>query len=160
MGRVGLAGRIDAPPNRMPQSISVTLPAEYGLGGLDELFGEPQDYGHKKRRVLVTPIDNAFMVEFPVVYHIVVWFIPPLGVVPKRPPPPFFVVQIPDEADEVYAIGLIGDRLEYKVFDKRTRTEKSPKHSDWIVEGQKYEPSEINEGDVWYLRIRFVRNAA
>jgi hypothetical protein len=127
------------------------------MGGLDEFFAAPQDYGHRTRTALATVSDGKFTAEFEVIYHTFMWLIPPLGHIPRHPPPPFFVVRFPETLDEIYVVGLVDDRIEYKVFDTHTWAEKLPQDSVWKVEGHKYEAAENGDGNTWYLHVRLER---
>ncbi len=160
IGRVGVAGSIDAPSDRMPQSFRVTLPGTYGLGGLDEVFGKPQYYGHQSRTVLATVTRGEFSAEFDVGYHATFWLIPPVGPIPKHPPPPYFALRFPDAPDEVYLVGVVDDRIKYKVFDANKNVEIQPQDGTWLIEGRRYEPTENGARETWYLHVGLARNAS
>lgn len=98
------------------ETIEFFLPAAYGLGGLDRHFGEPEDYGHQDRRFSATTDERGeFMCDLgESVYHATMWFLPPLGMRPRRPPPLFLLVKVPRCGGEYYAVQTWDG--EYKVF--------------------------------------------
>ncbi len=119
IGRISVAGEIvskngEPVPN---EKIEIVLPAAYGLGGLDKYFGEPEDYGNRTQTYDLTTGPNGKFAQ-PLgehVYHISFWLLPPLGGFPRRPPPPFLLIRLPDRGDEVYAIETWSG--EFKVLD-------------------------------------------
>ena len=62
------------------------------LGGLDEYFGKPEDYGHHDRiNILDVSEEGIFKgAEDEVLYHMTFWLLPPLGIIPKTPPKPYY----------------------------------------------------------------------
>ena len=86
LGRIALSGTVES---TKPLVLKVTLPMEYGLSRLDLAFSDPNDFGHTDQRVDIDVDESEFHHEFPpVIYHILMWFIPPLGSYPKQPPEP------------------------------------------------------------------------
>lgn len=158
IGSVGLIGNFNPMSGNPPQNVNVTLPATYGLGGLDQWFGEPEDYGHKERNLSAVISGGEFKAYFRVVYHVAYWLIPPLGPIPRQPPPPFFVLRFPDMPDEVYIVGLVDEQVEYKVFDASSREERGPQDSHWRIAGRGYEEANVAGEEIWYLQVSFVSN--
>lgn len=98
------------------EAIEFILPAAYGLGGLDPYFGKPEDYGHQDRRFSTTTDEHG---EFAHdlgenIYHATMWFIPPLGMLPRRPPALFLLVGVPRCGGEYYAVQTWDGQ--YKIF--------------------------------------------
>ena len=119
IGRVSVAGELVAADGApiANESIEIVLPAAYGLGGVDRYFGDAENYGHKTETFrLATGPDGTFEALLGErVYHISYWLLPPIGGFPRRPPPPFIILQLPDRGSESYAIQTWNG--EYKAFD-------------------------------------------
>lgn len=88
------------------ETVEFILPAAYGLGGLDPYFREPADYGHSDRRFsATTDPQGPFRYDLGrTMYHATMWFIPPLGMLPRRPPAPVLFVRVPRCGGEFYAV--------------------------------------------------------
>jgi hypothetical protein len=102
--------------------ISLMLPAQYGLAGLDAVWGKPEDYGHRQQEDTVeTDSDGRFNCLFPpTTYSIVLLLLPPLGVIPSQPPKPFIGLRTASVAPNSYLIGWEGDHLGYRIWDHGT----------------------------------------
>lgn len=88
------------------ERVDFTLPAAYGLGGLDMILNEPEDFGHSDRAFSVTTDVNgeASYSLGEIIYHISFWMLPPLGAKPDRPPPPFLFIRVQSQPNEYYAV--------------------------------------------------------
>jgi len=159
IGRLGFSGSIvteSVPP--LSPSIQVTLPKHYGLGGLDPYFGQPEDYGHRDQTVTVQVQDGKFSVDFPpVVYHVSVWLLPPLGAFPRHPPSPTFFVYFSDTPDEVYLVGIDRGTFRYKVLDRASWSEKPADRAAWQIIHGEYSARGAGRQAVWYLHIEAKR---
>ncbi|MDX2109048.1 MAG: hypothetical protein SFY80_02280 [Verrucomicrobiota bacterium] len=155
VGRVGLKAQLDK-PYTAAMELRAVLTKEYGLGGLDRHFGKPEDYGNRDI-VKVAPLTNEkFQIEFPrLVYHIDFWMLPPLGALPRQPPPPMFWIELSDSPDEVYQVGFVKHQFKYRVWDRSSRLEKSASEAKWLLFDGRYAPESFPEEDkVWYLEFR------
>ena len=108
-------------PNRR---LDLMLPSQYGLSGLDAVWGKPEDYGHKQRVATVrTDSDGRFSHVFPsTTYSITFFLVPPLGAVPRQPPKPFFALRTSSIEPDSYLIGSNRGRLDYRVWDHSSGT--------------------------------------
>lgn len=92
---------------RLPdREIEILLPAEYGLGGLDHVLNEPEDFGNQDR-VYRFRTDSKGEFAHALgkhLFHITCWILPPVGCFPDNPPPPFFLVRFPSLPGEYYAV--------------------------------------------------------
>jgi hypothetical protein len=98
------------------RKLQFILPAAYGLGGLDLVLNEPEDFGHQDRSFSVTT-DSAGEFSYDLgdhTYHANCWILPPLGCFPRTPPPPFLLVRMPALPGEHYAVQTHDG--EFKVF--------------------------------------------
>jgi hypothetical protein len=88
------------------RDIQFILPAAYGLGGLDLVLNEPEDFGHHDQVFTVTTGPHGeFSHELgDHLYHVSVWLLPPLGPFPRHPPPPFLLARDRSFPGEYYAI--------------------------------------------------------
>jgi len=102
--------------------ITLMLPAQYGLAGLDAAWGKPEDYGHRQQEDTVeTDSTGRFNCLFPpTTYSIVLFLLPPLGVIPSQPPKPFFGLRTASVEPDSYLIGWEGDHLGYRLWDHGT----------------------------------------
>ena len=98
--------RLDTGEPIANREIQVILPAEYGMGGMDLVFGEPGDYGHHDEQFSgVTDANGEFALDLGTqTYHVTFWLIPPLGFMLSNPPPPLILCRLPDFPDEYYVI--------------------------------------------------------
>lgn len=138
LGLLRLTGHIDDyRPGQEPLRVKILLPKVYGLGDIDRVFGQPEDYGHRdKVELREVGQDGAFSVEFEVVYHVTVLLLPPLGGFPKRPPTPVYVLGFSDAREEVYVIDFEKEKLHYTVYHRPTRVEIPHEKAVWaIVDG-------------------------
>lgn len=99
------------------QQVDLMLPKEYGLAGLDAVWGKPEDYGHLDQKTTVTTdSDGVFTHTFaPVSYSMLFWFIPPLGPIPKAPPDPYVFLHFPPNANEYWSVWARKSGLETRV---------------------------------------------
>jgi hypothetical protein len=98
------------------REVELILPAAYGLGGLDVVLNDPEDFGHQDRSFTVTT-DSAGEFSRDLgdhVYHAALWILPPLGAFPRHPPPPFLLVRVPSFPGEYYAVQTHDGK--FKVF--------------------------------------------
>jgi hypothetical protein len=162
MGRLALSGTIDATtPSEANVRLAVTLPKTYGLGGLDRFFGKPEDYGHGDRTVRAEVSGKTFSVELPpIVYHVTMWLLPPLGAFPRRPPAPVYVVEISDAPTEVYLLGFERGQFAYRVFDRSSRVEKPRDQALWRLSGGEYVPVGEGQERVWHLRVTLSKSTS
>lgn len=153
-GRISIDGEIYPPP-REELSVRVTLDKHYGLGGLDKYFGEPEDYGHHdKINILTVGKDGIFKgPEAEVIYHMTFWFLPPLGVIPKTPPKPYFFLEFSNKKDEIYLVGEAKDGFDYKVYDIPTRNEITKGDAGWHILSGEYLPIDGEGPNGWRLLL-------
>jgi hypothetical protein len=88
------------------REVQLILPREYGLGGLDLVLGDAEDFGHEDRKfTVVTDANGEFAYDLGRhIYHITFWLLPPLGGFPRHPPPPALFVRVPSFPGEYYAV--------------------------------------------------------
>ena len=100
------------------RTVEMLLPATYGLGGLDLVMNEPDDFGHQDEEFSTkTGPDGSFRFDLGNrIYHMTFWLLPPLGGFPRNPPPPFMLVRIPDLGGEYVAVETATGR--FKLFSK------------------------------------------
>lgn len=137
MGIVSLSGRIDSDRREEgPLQVRIVLPGEYGLGGPDRYFGDPEDYGHEDK-VAVREVDAAgeFSVTHEVVYHMACLLLPPLGPFPRNPPPPVYLLGFSDSRDEFYAVGFHKGAVAYRAYRMPRKEEIPVGEAAWIVTG-------------------------
>jgi hypothetical protein len=108
IGHVALRGSVQTAAGQglSDREVQFILPAAYGLGGLDLVLNEPEDFGHRDQSFTVTTDANG---EFSYdlgdhIYHVGCWLLPPIGCFPKAPPPPFVLVRVPSFPGEYYAV--------------------------------------------------------
>ena len=103
------------------RTVEMLLPATYGLGGLDLVMNEPDDFGHKDERFSTqTGPDGKFLFDLGErVYHMTFWLFPPLGGFPRDPPPPFMFLRVPDLGGE-YVCRRDGDRSIQALLEGRS----------------------------------------
>jgi|SRR5262245_23157615 len=158
LGHLGFSGAVSEPNSAAPLTIAITLPRDYGLGGLDRAFGKPEDYGHKDHTVTTAVSEGTFTVEFPpVVYHVTFWLLPPLGAYPKRPPAPVYYVSFSDAPEEVYLVGMKGEEFDYRVFDRASRQARPKTAAAWSIVDGKYLLVDSAGKKVWHLRITITK---
>lgn len=151
IGRVGLSGTLAGAEELI--SIEVTLPRTYGLGGLDLVLNRPEDFGNRDQTVTLPVKGGTFSYEFPpVVYHVTVWLLPPLGAFPKQPPEPVYQVSFSDAPNEVYLIGIDRGAFRYEALEKSTRQKLKPETASWRITKGEYVPID-EKNRTWYLRI-------
>lgn len=154
IGRISIDGEIKPPP-KDELKLRVTLDKHYGLGGLDEYFGKPEDYGHHdKINILNVNDDGVFKgPEAEVIYHMTFWILPPIGGFPKTPPKPYFFIEFSNIKDEIYLVGEAGESIDYKVFHIPTRKEISKEDAYWQIVSGKYLPIESEGPKGWRLKL-------
>jgi hypothetical protein len=156
IGRLGLSGTLAGGDD--PLSMQVTLPKHYGLGGLDLVLNRAEDFGNRDQTVTVEVKDGAFSHEFPpVVYHVSVWLLPPLGAFPRQPPEPVYQVSFSDAPNEVYLIGIDRGGFRYDTFDKSTRQKLKPEAASWRITKGEYVPID-QKNRIWHLRIEGMKS--
>jgi hypothetical protein len=98
------------------QELQLLLPAAYGLGGLDRVMHEPEEFGqHDQTFKTITEPNGEFFFDLGArVYHRNVWLIPPLGGFPRYPPAPFVLVRVSSMPGEYYAVQTRDGK--FKVF--------------------------------------------
>jgi hypothetical protein len=101
------------------EELQLLLPAAYGLGGLDLVTHEPEDFGqHDQIFKTTTERNGAFLFDLGTrIYHINFWLIPPLGGFPRHPPTPFVLLRVTSMPGEYYAIQTRDGK--FKVFTDR-----------------------------------------
>lgn len=121
VGRVSIRGSLTSDTGQplRDREVQFILPAEYGMGGLDLVFSEPEEMGHEDHHFSVTTdARGEFSYDLGYhVYHIVIWILPPLGLFSSHPPPPpspFVVVRAPGLSGEYYTVDT--NNGEYRVF--------------------------------------------
>jgi hypothetical protein len=98
------------------EELQLLLPAAYGLGGLDLVIHEPEDFGqHDQTFRATTELNGEFFFDLGThVYHRNVWLFPPLGGFPRHPPAPFVLVRVTSMPGEYYAVQTRDGK--FKVF--------------------------------------------
>ena len=98
------------------EELQLLLPAAYGLGGLDLVANEPEDFGHRDQVFTTTTGPNGeFFCDLGThIYHMSFWLIPPLGGFPRHPPAPFVLVRVTSMPGEYYAVQTEDGK--FKVF--------------------------------------------
>jgi hypothetical protein len=119
--QVGVTGRLidaDGAPVAGEQ-IELKLPAKHGLAGLDRVMLEPSAYGHHSMSAtVVTDSDGRFSWRFPqTTYSISYFFIPPLGPLPRKPPPPTVGVRTAGMAPDWLVVRPDDETVECRLFD-------------------------------------------
>jgi len=98
--RVRVEGQfIDQQGKPLPdKNIILGFPKQYGLAGLDAIWGKPEDYGHRNQTSILTTDNNGYISTIfgPTTYSCSVCIFPPLGTLPKKPPYPAFKMRIGD----------------------------------------------------------------
>lgn len=119
--RPSVRGRlVDARGQGIPnRRLDLMLPSQYGLSGLDAVWGKPEDYGHKQQVATVqTDSDGRFSHVFPATtYSITFYILPPIGAIPRQPPKPFFALRTSSIQPDSYLIGANRDHLDYRIWD-------------------------------------------
>lgn len=154
IGRISIDGEINPPPKE-ELSVRVTLDKHYGLGGLDEYFGKPEDYGHHDIiNILDVSKEGIFNgPEAEVIYHMTFWLLPPLGVIPKTPPKPYYFLEFSNKKDEIYLVGEAKDGFDYKVYDIPTKNEITKENACWNILSGEYLPIEGEGPNGWRLQL-------
>jgi hypothetical protein len=88
------------------------------------------------------------------VYHISFWLLPPLGPLPRHPPPPVFSVSFSATPDEVYLVGFDKGVFRYEVYSRSSRAHLEHDHASWFIEGGEYVRDRDSGHDRWVLRLR------
>jgi hypothetical protein len=135
LGILKLSGHIDN-HNASDEALKVRvlLPKAYGLGGLDPVFEKPEDDGNSDRaRIQTVDPDGNFVFKHEVVYHITFFIVPPLGNIPKTPPPPVYLVGFSDCRDEVYWVDFKGNRPRYKAYRMPHKQEIPADKATWTI---------------------------
>ncbi len=98
------------------EELQLLLPAAYGLGGLDLVIDEPEDFGHRDQAFTATTGPNGeFFYDLGArIYHVNFWLIPPLGGLPRHPPAPFVLLRVTSISGEYYAVQTRDGK--FKVF--------------------------------------------
>lgn len=152
-GTIAFSGQVEKAPERL--ALEVTLPKAYGLGELDLVMNEPEDFGHKDKTVHVEVADGTFSHEFePLVYHVTFWLLPPLGPFPRHPPAPVYLVRFSDAPDEVYLVGMEDAAFRYEVYARATKEKMKHEDATWILDEGDYVSVEEDDTEVWHLKIK------
>lgn len=158
IGRVGFSSTIEQVRPAAGTRMDVWLPKEYGLGGFDQVFASPEAFGHKDQVLSADVSGESVTLDFPpLVYHITMWLLPPLGARPKQPPPPAYFVRFSDAPDEVYLVGMARQGFDYRVYDHDTRQEKAKVDATWQFLRGAYERVEGREQETWHLKVGMAR---
>ncbi len=112
------------------QEVTLGFAKQYGLAGLDAIWGKPESYGHHDQTITISTNENGIFDHTfdPTTYSISFWILPPIGVIPKNPPEPFFFLRIDDNPNEYYYIHADRDKISYKVISRyhKDKLDKSP----------------------------------
>ena len=142
--RVRVSGRIvdSLGQPAAQQQVDILLPSQYGLTGLDAVWGKPEDYGHRDQKARVTTDENGqFEHAFaPTTYSIVFWFIPPLGPIPRKPPDPYFYLKLPSQTNEFWVLWMRKYGLETRLIERGNRTP---------IEQSQFVPAEFSGELIW-----------
>lgn len=159
IGRIRIDGEFNPPPSEKLK-LRITLDKQYGLGGLDEYLGEPEDYGNEEKiNILTVDEDGIFYgPEAQIIYHITFWILPPLGVYPNAPPKPYFFLEISNKKEEIYLVGDTDNGFDYKVFNIPSRDEISKEDAYWAIKSGKYLPIENDGPKGWRLKLQIEKN--
>lgn len=155
IGRVSIDGEIYPPPKE-ELSVRVKLDKHYGLGGIDEYFGKPEDYGHHDI-ISILNVSRKGIFKGPkveVLYHMTFWLLPPLGVIPKTPPKPYFFIEFSNKKDEIYLVGEAKDGFDYKVYDIPRNKEIAKEEASWHILSGEYLPIEGEAPNGWRLQLK------
>ena len=145
-------------PAEEPLKAKVLLPKEYGLGGLDHIFGKPEDYGHSdKVAVKEADLDGNFSFKHEVVYHIAFFLLPPLGAFPKSPPPPVYIIGFSDCRDEVYWVDFKRNKPYYRVYRMPDQVEISADQATWTIFDGSVHKVEIDGRSALDILLKFRR---
>lgn len=159
IGRIAFSGQVARAPEKL--ALEVTLPKHYGLGGLDLVMNEPEDFGHKDKTIKIEVTGGSFSHEFePLVYHITFWLLPPLGGYPRHPPAPVYVVRFSDAPEEVYLVGMDDGAFRYEVYARATKEKIKHEEATWLLDEGDYVLVETDGKDVWHLKIKAKPNKA
>jgi hypothetical protein len=158
-GKVGVIVRYDQ-EIEAPKEIRVILPKEYGLAGLDRVWGRPESYGHRNIERTSMLKEGCYRVEFPpVTYSISFWLLPPLGAFPKQPPTPFYYLQFSGTEDEVYFVSFGKKGLHYRVYDRNSGVEKKQSDAAWIfTDGRYFAETEKDRFETWFIEFALKPN--
>ncbi len=98
------------------EELQLLMPAAYGLGGLDLVTHEPEDFGqHDQIFKTTTGPNGAFVFDLGTrIYHVSFWLVPPLGGLPRHPPAPFVLLRVTSMPGEYYAVQTRDGK--FKVF--------------------------------------------
>jgi hypothetical protein len=104
-------------------AVQISLPAFYGLAGLDANMGKPADYGHFDQwATVITDADGRFQYDFhPVTFSEEVWLFPPLGAYPKDPPKPVVGMRTNLGGDEWFIVNASGDQTFAERFNDKSK---------------------------------------
>ena len=158
IGHLSIRGSLQTASGRpLPErEVQFLLPRAYGLGGLDLVLGDPEDFGHRDRSFsVVTDANGEFSHDLgKQIHHITFWLVPPLGGFPRHPPPPFLLVRVPSFPGEYYAVQTEDGR--FKMFAPGGA--ELPSSSAQLVElGASSESGRSDDGrwTVGVIRLRF-----
>ncbi|RJR44165.1 MAG: hypothetical protein C4576_13345 [Desulfobacteraceae bacterium] len=159
IGVLNLNGRIeDYSASDEPLKVRVMLPKEYGLGGLDHVFGKPEDYGNFDR-IELKEVDHSgsFTFRSEVVYHITFFLLPPLGIIPKAPPVPIYVVGFSDCPNEVYLVEFKNNAARYKAYLMPQKKELPLDKARWTIFEGSVQEVDIEGRKSLEITLRFKR---
>jgi len=159
LGILKLNGQIDDyRPSGEPLKVRAMLPKEYGLGGLDHAFGKPEDYGHSDRiEIEAVDADGNFAFRHEVVYHITFLLLPPLGVIPKTPPLPVYLVGFSDCHDEVYWVDFKRNKPIYRVYRMPQKQEIPLDKARWTISDGSVQELDVDGRKTLDITLRFKR---
>ena len=109
VGHVSLLGSLESAAKQplANREVAVMVPAEYGLGAVDLRFPNSTDtlLHQDENYKAVTDANGKFEIDLgDRDYNTNFWLLPPLGRLPRRPPPVYFRLQVPSIPGERYAV--------------------------------------------------------
>jgi hypothetical protein len=132
MTQVGVEGRVvdAAGASVAGETVELFLPAGYGLAGMDRAWGAPSDYGHRDARaVVVTGEDGRFSHLFPpTTYSVSFLLIPPLGSLPRTPPPPALGVRTLSTSSSWLVVSPQDEAVSCRIVDAATNSMRDDDH--------------------------------
>jgi hypothetical protein len=150
----------DAPVGGEAFRVRIVLPKEYGLGGLDGYFGEPEDYGHEDMIVYAEPdAEGRFSVTHESLSHMSVLLIPPLGIIPRKPPLPTYLLGFSNVRDEIYVVQFEDQKPVCRVFSASTKEQIPVGESFWSIGGGQAAYRKIADREGWDIFLEMEKTS-
>ncbi len=160
VGRRALRGTFENTAGQLPDSINVEI---LKLSDFNDLELSTDTWRNRTQTQINTRVaidSGSFIFRLPnVVYAGLVWILPPLGGIPKSPPPPACAIVFSNVPAQIYVVGMKDSQFLSLIFDAQSHKRIRNEDAYWLLHQGLYLSFLENNDEVWYFCFQISKNA-